>query len=412
MSKNKKRILGTSLSFILLMGIVSMFSDMTHEGANSIIGSFLNLLGANATTIGFISGFGVFIGYALRLFSGYIVDKTHKYWLITIIGYICDCFAVPLLALVPNNGWIWACVLMVAEKVGKAIKKPAKDSLISFAAKDTGVGKGFAIGELLDQIGAFLGPLMLFIIMLLTKDKELYDQYQICFACLAIPAVICVGILIFAMTRFPHPEDFEKEPIEENTKNKKTPFILFMIGICFFAFGFLDFSLVTMHEDNIKLISTEYLPLIYAGAMLVDALSALVFGILYDKKGMLVLFISTMICSTYSLFIFSINEVWSMIVGIILWGIGMGATESVFKAALTNLSTKNKRSKAFGIFDSIFGLSWFLGSTALGALYDYEITTNDHMIWLSIITIACQVIGAFIFLIIYINSKKEKKLNS
>ena len=159
--KNKRKKLTSAMSFIVLLGIVSLFSDMTHEGASSIRGAYLSILGASAATIGFVSGLGELVGYSLRFVFGRLTDKTKKYWAMTIAGYVIDCFAVPALALVPKDGWIWACILLMIERTGKAIKKPAKNTLLSFAASQEGAGKSFAIQEALDQIGAFLGPLML-----------------------------------------------------------------------------------------------------------------------------------------------------------------------------------------------------------------------------------------------------------
>ncbi|MDD2232714.1 MAG: MFS transporter, partial [Sphaerochaetaceae bacterium] len=149
-----KKLRHSAFAFIVLMGFVSMASDMTHEGASSIMGAFLSMAGASAAAIGFVSGLGEFIGYSLRIVSGIFTDKTRKYWPMTIIGYVFDCIAIPALALVPEGGWVLACFLIVLQRTGKAIKKPAKDTLLSFAVSQTGAGTGFAIQEMLDQIGA------------------------------------------------------------------------------------------------------------------------------------------------------------------------------------------------------------------------------------------------------------------
>lgn len=149
MSK-KHKIMSGAVTFIFLMGIVSLFSDMTHEGARSILGEYLNLTGATAATIGFVSGIGELFGYSLRILSGFVADKTKHYWSMVIIGYTVQVLAIPALALIPENGWIYACGLVILERIGKAIKKPAKNTLISFAASEVGAGKGFAYQEFLD----------------------------------------------------------------------------------------------------------------------------------------------------------------------------------------------------------------------------------------------------------------------
>lgn len=390
MKTKKVSIFTASLLFILLMGLVSLFSDMTHEGANSVLGDFLSLAGADATTIGFVSGLGMFLGYGLRLISGYIADKTHKYWLITIIGYGLDLIFIPLLFFVPAGGWFLACLFVTGEKIGKAVKKPAKDSLISFASADMGSGKGFAIGEIVDQLGAFLGPVLVFLMSLLINNDDTFYVYKICFLCLGIPAIICMILLLIAKSKYPHPESFEKES-DDKTKNKviSKPFVFFLIAISLFAFGFIDFSLIIMHISNINIIDSKYLPLMYAVAMLVDAISAYIFGVFYDKKGYLSIILATIICSTFSLFIFFFNSLWSTIIGLVLWGIGMGAVESVLKAFITDLSNKSNRSFAFGLFDATFGLLWFLGSWLLGFLYDKSIIA---FIAVSISTITLSII--------------------
>ena len=149
------------MMFLFLMGVISLFSDMTHEGARSILGEYLDLAGASAATIGFVSGFGELCGYSLRMLSGFLADKTKKYWLLVILGYALQVLAIPALALIPQNGWVVACGLVILERIGKAVKKPAKNTLVSFAASEVGVGKGFAFLEFLDQLGAFIGTVIL-----------------------------------------------------------------------------------------------------------------------------------------------------------------------------------------------------------------------------------------------------------
>ena len=167
--------------FILLFGIVSMFSDMTKESAESIRGAFLSLMGASAATIGLVSGLGELAGYSLRIVSGRLADRTRKYWPIVMAGYCLELITIPALALVGENGWIAACVLLVVQKAGKAIKKPAKDTVVSFAASQEGAGKAFGLQELLDQFGAVLGPLLLYVIMLFKTEGSTFERYSFCF---------------------------------------------------------------------------------------------------------------------------------------------------------------------------------------------------------------------------------------
>ena len=380
--KEKKK-LTSSLIFIILFGIVSLFSDMTHEGALSLRGVYLSLLGASAGTIGFISGLGELIGYSMRYFFGKLTDKTHKYWEMTIFGYILDILAVPALALVGEDGWIYACGLLVIQRMGKAIKKPAKDTIMSFAASQEGAGKSFAIQEMLDQIGAFLGPFFLYLVMLFNTDGTDFEIYSRCFAFLAIPGAITLILLLYTKKRFPNPEHFEPEPKEYIPFKMKDSFIFYIIGISLFSFGFIDYSLIIMHvsknlntlTSGVGLINMETIPLIYAGAMLVDAFAALFFGYMYDRNGVKALVVSTIISAPFSLFIFEFNNIYAVLLGIALWGGGMGAQESILKAAVTSVVPKSSRATGYGIFEMSFGVFWFLGSWLLGVLYDVNITS-------------------------------------
>ena len=210
----RSKKMSQAMVFIVLFGIVSLFSDMTHEGASSIRGAYLALLGASAGTIGFISGLGELVGYSMRYVFGKLTDKSKHYWPMTIAGYVLDVLAVPALALVGEQGWIWACALLVIQRMGKAIKKPAKDTIMSFAASQEGVGKSFGIQEVLDQIGAFLGPVLLYVVMLLKTDGTTFQVYATCFAVLAIPGTITLILLLVTRRKFPNPEHFEPEPKE------------------------------------------------------------------------------------------------------------------------------------------------------------------------------------------------------
>lgn len=397
--------------FIILFGIVSLFSDMTHEGASSIRGAYLSLLGASAATIGFISGLGELVGYSMRYVFGKLTDKSKQYWPMTIAGYVLDIIAVPALALVGEHGWIAACVLLVIQRMGKAIKKPAKDTIMSFAASQEGVGKSFGIQEVLDQIGAFIGPVLLYLVMLFKTEGTTFEIYSTCFAVLAIPGAITLILLIVTRCKFPNPEHFEPEPKEYVPFKIKKEFILYIAGISLFAFGFIDYSIIIMHvsrtyshlapglSETSALVSTGSLPLLYAGAMLVDAVAALFFGMMYDKNGVKALVWSTVISAPFAVFVFAFDSVPMLLIGVALWGVGMGAQESILKAAVTSMVPKASRATGYGVFECSFGAFWFLGSWLMGVLYDVSIPAM----------IAVSVIAQLAAIPLYIGSSKLMK---
>lgn len=397
--------------FIILFGIVSLFSDMTHEGASSIRGAYLSLLGASAATIGFISGLGELVGYSMRYVFGKLTDKSKQYWPMTIAGYVLDIIAVPALALVGEHGWIAACVLLVIQRMGKAIKKPAKDTIMSFAASQEGVGKSFGIQEVLDQIGAFIGPVLLYLVMFFKTEGTTFEIYSTCFAVLAIPGAITLILLIVTRCKFPNPEHFEPEPKEYVPFKIKKEFILYIAGISLFAFGFIDYSIIIMHvsrtyshlasglSETSALVSTGSLPLLYAGAMLVDAVAALFFGMMYDKNGVKALVWSTVISAPFAVFVFAFDSVPMLLIGVALWGVGMGAQESILKAAVTSMVPKASRATGYGVFECSFGAFWFLGSWLMGVLYDVSIPAM----------ISVSVIAQLAAIPLYIGSSKLMK---
>ena len=191
----------SAVKFIVLLGMVSLFADMTYEGARSVTGPYLGILGASAALVGFIAGFGEFLGYALRLASGYLTDRTGGYWPITILGYGVNLAAVPLLAL--TGRWELAVLLIVAERAGKAIRTPARDAMLSHAGSQTGLGFAFGLHGALDQTGAIAGP------MIVSAALYFKGGYQNGFAILAIPAALAILVLLFARHFYPRPRDLE-----------------------------------------------------------------------------------------------------------------------------------------------------------------------------------------------------------
>ncbi len=351
-------------TLIILLGLVSLFSDFTYEGARSIIGPYLATLGVSATLVGFVAGLGEFLGYFLRFFSGYLTDRLRKYWAITFAGYFINLFSVPALYFAKTP--FQAVSLILLERTGKALRTPARDTILSYATFKIGRGKGFGIHEAMDQIGAFLGPLMVAGILYFTKD------YKTAFAGLLFPALLALFFLFLARKLFPSPEKFERtSPLSEGDNFSKG-FWLYALAMGIYGAGYADFALVSYHFKKIELFTGEEIALLYALAMAIDALSALIFGYLFDKKGILILIGAIGLSSLFAPFVF-LGRKELAIWGIILWGIGFGAQESIIRAGVSYFVPPQRRGRGYGIFNALFGLFWFLGSTLLGILYDLSL---------------------------------------
>lgn len=366
-----------ALRFVVMIGIVSLFADMTYEGARSINGQYLGLLGATGFWVSAIAGIGELAGYGLRLFSGYLADRTGRYWTITMAGFAVNLLAVPLLALAGH--WVVAGALMILERIGKGIRTPARDAMLSYAGRNLGNGWAFGLHEALDQTGATIGPLLMAAVLLSRGG------YGRAYALLLLPALASLLVLNLARIGFPKPADMETHT-ELSPPGFNRQFTLYLIGTSFVAAGFADYSLLAFHAHTVRLIPDYWLPAFYALGMVSAALSALLFGHLFDRAGVVALLVATALSAAFAPCTFLGGPAWFAI-GVILWGVGVGAHESIMRAAVAQQFQPARRASAFGVFNAVFGVAWFVGSLALGVAY-------DHSMWaVVLVSVALQVLG-------------------
>jgi len=356
----------TAFRFVMILGIVNLFADMTYEGGRGIAGPFLGSLGASAAVVGFVAGFGELIWFGLRSLTGYLGDKSHRYWLMIFIGYAVNMLAVPALALAGN--WPLAAALLIAERTGKSIRKPNVEAMLSHAAKSLGSGWVFGLNEALDQTGATLGPLITALVL------YLHGGYHHAFAVLLASALLCLGTLTIARLTYPRPHDLEeREPHMPTAAGMPTAYWKYLVAGMLIAAGFSDFSLAAFHFRQSGTVSEAVIPVFYAVAMATGAISALVFGWLLDRAGPRVMVVAFVIPALVAPLVF-MGGFAAALLGVIGWGIGIGAQDTLLKAVLVKIIGREKRATAFGVFDSAFGIAWFAGSATMGLLYDHSIT--------------------------------------
>ncbi len=353
-----------AILFIVFLGIVSLFGDMTYEGARSITGPYLGMLGVTATTIGIVSGFGELMGYGARLVSGYVGDRSGNYWAVTIVGYVLNLFAVPLLALA--GAWQLAVVLIIAERIGRGIRAPVRDAMLSHAASQTGLGWGFGLHQALDQIGAVIGPLVVSGVLFVGSG------YQAAFGWLVIPAALSMGVLLAARYLFPRPHDFELAPPPLEREGLAPVFWIYIVAVAFIAAGYADFPLIAYHFDKAQIMPAAWIPILYAVAMGVDGVGALVLGSLFDRIGIRTMILATIASAAAAPLVF-LGDFPLAVIGMACWGVGTGAQDSIMRATVSRLAPQQRRATAFGIMNAIYGLAWFAGSVLLGVLYDRSI---------------------------------------
>ncbi|HET7307410.1 MAG TPA: MFS transporter [Gammaproteobacteria bacterium] len=354
----------SAIGFVIFMGLTSLFADMTYEGARSINGPFLAMLGASATVVGFVAGFGELAGYAVRFVSGVWCDRSGRYWPIVFIGYGINMLAVPALALAGH--WPLAAALMILERVGKGIRKPVNDTMLSHATQAMGRGWGFGLHEAMDQAGATIGPLIV--------SAMLYFRhgFAIGYGVLLIPALLALAVLVTASRFYPRPRDLEVSVPKPNAQGVKRTYWLYLGASALVALGFADFPLIAFHFDKARVVSTAWIPVFFSVAMVVDGAAALLFGRLFDRLGLPLLAAITAVAWLFAPLVF-FGGFYAALAGMVLWGIGMGAQESIMRAAVAEMAPPQRRGSAYGLFNAGFGIAWFCGSFLMGFLYDQSI---------------------------------------
>jgi len=357
----------SALRFVLLLGILSFFADFTYEGSRSVVGPYLATLGVGAGALGVIVGLGELLGYGLRVFSGRFADATGLLWPTTIAGYLVQMISVPLLAL--THDWRSAAFLVILERVGKAIRNPPRDVMLSHAGERLGgYGWAFGIHEALDQFGAMFGPLVVAAVLVSRHD------YRLAFAALCVPAVLNLSCVALARVVYPKPERFAhpNSPASGPARLPKA-FWLYLAAAGLVAAGFADYPLIAFHFASTRFLTPEWVPLLYVVAMASSGGASLLFGKLFDRYGFRVLIWLAAVNWLYAPLVW-LGGFPAALLGVVIWGIGIGVHESVIPAAVAPLVAPNRRAFAFGLFTAGYGIFWFLGSVVIGFAYEHDVT--------------------------------------
>lgn len=376
------------LQFVLAFGIVSMLADFVYEGARAIVGPYLATLGASAVLVGAVTGLGEAAAFVLRLATGPLSDRTQRHWALSISGYLITVIAVPLLA-VAQSFWS-AAVLVIAERFGKAVRTPARDTMLAQASVDMGRGVAFATHEALDQSGALLGPL-------LVAGMIVLWGYRAAFLVLALPGALVVLALIWLRRAVPQPSLYESaarhrrtQPDESAAAALPARFWLYCAFTAVSMSGFATFGVLSYHLQVRHVLHPALIAVTYSVAMAAAALAALGSGHLYDRIGLRSLVIALPLTAIVPLLSFSTNPTWVWI-GAGVWGAASGIHESTLRAAVADMVPSTRRGTAYGIFTAAYGLAWLAGSMAIGALYEYSPNSTVYF------SIATQAVALALF---------------
>ena len=359
-SRGTFRFDSPAFTFVFTMGVVNLFGDITYEGGASINGPFMATLGASALIVSITAGAGEFLGYTLRPFSGYVADKTGRYWPVTFVGYAINLLAVPAMALV--GSWQAAAALVLAERIGRAIRKPTIDSMISYTTGELGKGWVYGLNTALDETGATLGPLVIALVLFMK------GSYQLGYAVLLISAVLAFVSVVVARINFPLPSRLERgrtAPAEDLTR----AYWLYMLAGAFFAAGLMSFELISYHFSKSGIVSREWIPIFLAISTGLGVFVSLALGKLFDRFGTPVLVAAVVVSAAFSPFVF-FGGFYAALFGLLLWGVGYATQDTLLKALIAGVLPEGKRNFAFGLYYAGYGVGWLVGSVVTGLLYD------------------------------------------
>jgi MFS family permease len=360
------QVSGTAFRFVLTIGIVNLFGDITYEGGGSINGPFLGSRGAKAAAISIIAGLGEFLGYSLRSVSGYIADRTGKHWPVTFVGYTINLFVVPAMALA--HTWYLAAGLILAERIGRAIRKPTVEAMLSYSTGKLGKGWVYGINTALDETGATIGPLLAAFVLLKTND------YRTAYAVLLASSLLAVASLVYARISFPLPSRLEESTTKTaGARGFTSSYWLYMCGGACFAAGLMSFELISWHLFKSGTVTQNWIPVFLAVSTGIGAIASLVLGKLYDRSGIWIVVGAVILSAAFSPFVF-LGGFWVALGGLILWGIGYATQDTLLKALIASVLPEGRRNSAFGIFYLGYGGGWLIGSITTGLLYDYSRT--------------------------------------
>jgi MFS family permease len=352
---------------IFLLGIVSLMGDIIYEGARGLVPDYLKFLGVSAFIVGFVTGFGEFLGYGVRLISGVLADATKAYWFFIFLGYGLI-ISIPILGF--TNAWEIAVMLVLLERLGKAFRSPSRDAILSIVSKGVGAGKAFGIHEVLDQIGAVAGPIIVAALMFYTSNN-----YHLTFSFLILPFLMLLAALIYAYKKIKAKAAFElKVSASDKTVKLEKTFYVYTLAVALNTVGLIPASLI-LYKASIVLqpLNQQWvIPLIYLLIQGVDASIALFAGYAYDKFGVKILILPFILSVFPSILAMVNSDLKMLMVAAVFFGIVLGMQESIYRAAVVNFASISNRGKAYGIFNTAYGVGFVLSGVVYGAMIDLK----------------------------------------
>ena len=350
----------TAYVAILTLGLVSMLGDIVYESGRGIAPDYLMFLGASAFMVGIISGAGEFLGYGARLISGALSDKSKAYWVFIFVGY-------GLILAIPLIGFTFSLelviVLILLERLGKALRSPSRDTVVSIIGKNVGSGKAFGLHEAVDQIGAIIGPLLFAAVLFFTANN-----YQAAFGILIIPFVLMMIVIAYTYRKVGKSIEAEVQNLKQEKAPLSRGFWFYCLAVFLNTLGLIPVALILFSGSLIlqPLGQAWMVPILYVVVQAVDAPMALVSGHLFDKLGVKLLVLPFAL-AVLPVFFVSYGGLVGIIFACVTFGLVLGMQESIYRAAVCELVPLGRRGTAYGIFNVILGF----GTLASGVIFGY-----------------------------------------
>ncbi len=350
------------------LGFVSLFMDVSSEIVHSLLPLFLTTtLGASVVLVGLIDGIAESTAAIAKVFSGFLSDRMGRRKPLILLGYGLAGLSKPLFPLAAGAPLVLCA--RFADRIGKGLRGAPRDALVADVTPGAIRGRAYGLRQALDTTGAFLGPLLAIVLMLVFSG-----DMRAVFWVAVVPAGLAVLLVVFGVRdRAGEPDDVKVQApirVSDVAGLSGTFWNVVAIGVVFTLARFSEaFLILKASADGLPM---ALAPLVFVVMNVVYALGAYPAGALSDSFGnsrLLLLGAGTLVAADL-LLAFS-TSLFGTFSGIALWGAHMALTQGIFAKLVAEHAPTSLRGSAFGLFNLITGVALFFASVVAGLVWEY-----------------------------------------
>lgn len=384
---------------IWILGFMMLFINTSYTMVYGLSAVYLrNIMGISSGWIGLLDGVAEGVSFSMKLFSGVLSDYFRRRKIIMVVGYAMMVVSRPIIAISPSFGAIFTARFV--ERIGNGIQGTPRDALVSDIAPIDKKGESFGLMRSIGTAGSFIGCILGLFLM-----KWTYNNYQFIFWLASIPSVIAIILLLFAV-REPeqnlHPKDhLPRHPIHfSDIPRLGKPYWLLMLVVAIFMLARVSETFLVLHANKNFELAEAYAPLIMILFNLTYCLSAYPIGKLSDKISRYSLLSLTFgVLVLASLLLWKSSSLIGIFIGVLIWGLQMGMSQSIFMALIADMAPEDLRGTAFGFFYLISAVSAVISGIGAGMVTD---SMGE-----SILFLVCATIGAVALMLIFLIKPKR-----